>query len=122
MRVRPLTTEGLSGERLSLTLGRAYEVLAVEGQMYRVLTDPESWPYGNDPVLYESALFEIVESSMPDFWAEEVYEDGEGVLSPPEWKGGFFEEFHERSIVSHKTFWNVIKKRYPWTWAQRVGS
>jgi hypothetical protein len=48
MIVTPITTHDSEGAKLHLTPGQEYEVLAVEGGFYRVLTDPESQPYGNE--------------------------------------------------------------------------
>lgn len=116
MKVTPLTLEGISTPQLSLSLGEVYEVLAIEGDMYRILTDPQSWPYGNDPVLYESALFEVVDGSIPGFWVEERFEDGSVCQSPPEWKGCFFDDFHDGDAASRRIFRDVVKRYYPWTW------
>jgi len=116
MKVTPLTLESISTPKLSLTLGEVYEVLAIEGDMYRILTDPQSWPYGNDPVLYESSLFEVVDGSIPEFWVEERFEDGSVCQSPPEWRGCFFDDFHDRDAASRRIFWDIVKRYYPWTW------
>lgn len=116
MKVTPLTLEGISTPQLSLSLGEVYEVLAIEDDMYRILTDPQSWPYGNDPVLYESSLFEVVDGSIPEFWVEERFEDGSVCQSPPEWKGCFFDDFHDGDAASRRIFRDVVKRYYPWTW------
>jgi hypothetical protein len=54
MKVTPKVLTAPDGRKISLTLGREYEVLGIEADDYRLLTDEKSIPFGNDPVLYES--------------------------------------------------------------------
>jgi hypothetical protein len=92
MKVSPIKLKDSKGYSLSLTIDRIYEVLGIEADTYRVLTDPESKPYGNDPVLYAPDCFKIVDPQEPDFWICQYGEDGERYCYPSEWNEvGFFE-------------------------------
>ena len=51
MKVVPITKTTSDGRNLSLTVGKQYEVLGIEADLYRILNDPGTKPYGNDPVL-----------------------------------------------------------------------
>lgn len=42
--------EDSKGRILSLSIERIYEVLGIEAYRYRILSDQESQPHGNDPV------------------------------------------------------------------------
>lgn len=104
--------------RHSLTRDRLYEVLAVSYDYYRLLNDPETWPYGNDPVLFHASLFEIVDPTEPSFWVQEI--DGDDVYrGPAEWTGDFFERFHDRDAETRAAFRAFLRKHYPRTAAER---
>lgn len=105
--------------KLSLTVGREYEVLAIYGDDYIILNDPETKPYGNDPVAFHKSLFQIVDSKKPDFWQVEDTADGEKCFFPPNWEGSFFEEYHDGIEIIRKQFWNDLKEYYPETWKKR---
>ena len=121
MKVRPVTLKGLEGNEVFLSLDVEYEVLEISGDFYRVLTDPDTWPVGNEPVLYQSDLFEVTDDSVPEFWVTE-YEDGERRSCPPTWKGYLFEDYFDKDRAAFRVFWDGIKEYYPWTWGQRFGS
>jgi hypothetical protein len=57
MLVTPITTTTPGGRRLSLTVGRIYEVLGIEADNYRVLSNENAFNAPNDPVLYEPECF-----------------------------------------------------------------
>ncbi len=121
MKVRPVTDKDQDGNPLSLSLETEYEVLEIECNLYRLLNDPDKWPYGNDPVLFEPELFEVTDAREPEFWITETI-DGDRYSSPPGWKDYLLEKYHDRNKEAHKAFWDSIKKLYPWTWNQRFGS
>ena len=63
--------------RKSLTPGRTYEVLGIEAGSYRILNDPETWPYGNDFEDYHDGVEEVrqrfwedVQRYYPETWQE----------------------------------------------------
>jgi len=122
MKVTPRMLMAPDGRKLSLTIGRVYEVLGLEADCYRVLSDEDHQPYGNDPVLFEPECFDIVDPEEPDFWQCDQGEEGERYCYPPEWaRVGFFEDFHDRIPEVRKEFWNGLKKYYPDTWKERTG-
>lgn len=127
---------------LSLTAGRTYTVLGIEGDDFRVLHDdlraPDNIPthqhrwsrsdlrpadekkqrpypgrYAPAPVLYSPQLFEVIDSSEPDFWVCKFGEDGERYCYPTEWSHvGFFEDYFDRLPEAHALFWDVYYKLY----------
>jgi hypothetical protein len=123
MKVIPIKLEDSEGHTLSLTIGREYEVLGIEADTYRILTDPETEHYGNDPVLYEPECFRIIDPQEPEFWICTYGEDGERYCYPPEWiEPGFFEDYHDRIPKIRKMFWDLLRIYYPETWNERKGS
>jgi hypothetical protein len=121
VKVKPIKTIAPDGRDLSLTLEREYEVLGIEADDYRILNDPETWPYGNDPVLFEPECFEITDHTVPAFWVCSTGVDGEQYCYPPEWNEvGFFEDYHERVESVRKQFWEDLKRYYPQTWQARA--
>ena len=88
-----------------------------------MLTDPESKPYGNDPVLYEPECFKIIDSKEPDFWICDRGDDGERYCYPPEWSEvGFFEDYHDGIPEARKKFWDLLRIYFPETWNERNGA
>lgn len=89
-------------------IGTVYEVLAIEHNYYRLLT--------NDGLLCMShkELFEVVDFSEPDFWIEQCY-DGKYIYKHPnQWNiEYFFEKFHERNVEEIRfLFYKVCKELY----------
>ena len=123
MKVSPIKLKDSEGHKLSLSIGRIYEVLGIEADTYRILTDPESEPYGNDPVLYEPECFKITDSKELGFWICERGDDGELYCYPPEWNEvGFFEDYHCGVREARKKFWDLLRTYYPETWNERTGA
>lgn len=121
MKVKPTRTTTPDGRDLSLTIGREYEVLGIEGDWYRILRDPETLPFGNDPVLFEPECFEITDPTIPAFWVCSTGEDGEQYCYPPKWNQiGFFEDYHEGDEAVRKQFWEDLQRYYPETWEARA--
>jgi hypothetical protein len=101
-------------EHANLTIGRRYEVLAIENDIYRILDDSD------DPVLYDPSCFNIIYDSRPSFWICSTGEDGELYCEPPEWAGiCFFEKYHDGVESVRDEFWKVLRKYYPFTWSER---
>ena len=123
MKVSPIKLKDSEGFDLSLTIGHIYEVLGIEADAYRILTDPESKPYGNYPVLYDPDRFKVVDPQEPDFWMCQYGEDGERFCYPPEWnEEGFFKDYHDGIQEVRERFWNMLKIYYPQTWKERKGT
>lgn len=120
MLVTPIKTIAPDGREVSLTLGRIYEVLGIEADDYRVLTDENTPHDPNDPVLYEPECFRIVDSTEPDFWKSERGDDGERYAYPKDWaKPGFFEDYHDGIQTVREQFWKDLREFYPRTWEER---
>ncbi len=99
----------------SLTVGREYEVLTVEGDWYRLLDDRD------DPVLFHQICFAVSDPTEPTFWVCEVDEDGERHCAPPEWSQvGFWEDYHDRMPEACRRFWESLKTLYPDTSKERT--
>lgn len=106
--------------KISLTKGSIYEVLAIEGEYYRILSDANYKPCGSDPVLFHTSLFEIVDPIEPTFWQCTFDDDGERQCAPPDWcEPYFFERFHDGEEPIRKQFWRDIRRYYPRTAAER---
>jgi hypothetical protein len=110
------------GREISLTIGRVYEVLGIEADYYRLLSDEDTDPYGNDPVLFEPDCFEIIDPEEPEFWQCKFGEDGERCCYPKEWSSvGFFEDYHDGIAEVINRFWKDLEKYYPETWEEQKG-
>jgi hypothetical protein len=121
MKIKPIKTKTSDGITLSLTIGKEYEVLGIEADDFRILDDPDSEPYGNDPVLFSPDCFEVTDDTKPSFWICSVGDDGERYCYPPEWDGiGFFEDYHDGVEEVRKQFWEGLRRYYPTTWQERV--
>jgi hypothetical protein len=110
-----LSQEGSIG----LTIGRLYEVLGIEADYFRIITDPEQSFCPNDPVLYGPEIFEIIDPFEPSFWVSETGGCGERYAYPDSWKQtGFFEDYHDGEEDVRKKFWQDIQLFYPFTWGK----
>ena len=121
MRVKLTRETDSEGIIISLTMGKEYEVLAIEGDYYRILTDTDSKPYGNDPVLFERTCFEVSDSREPEFWVTEYFE-GERYSGAFVWTRYFFEDYHDGKNQIRNKFKQNIQQYYPWTWNERFSS
>lgn len=121
MKVKLSRQTDSEGINISLTMEKEYEVLTIEGNYYRILTDPDSKPYGNDPVLFEIDCFEVCESKEPEFWVTEYFE-GERYSGPFVWTRYFFEDYHDGKDLIRNKFKQNIQQYYPWTWNERFSS
>lgn len=116
-----IKTKKSNGTVLPLTMGRKYEVLGIEADDFRILNDPDSKPYGNDPVLFDPEYFEVIDATEPSFWVCSVGVDGERYCYPPEWNCiGFFEDYHDGVKEVKKQFWEDLRRYYPLTWQERT--
>lgn len=119
MKVIPTKLIDSEGYTLSLSIGRVYEVLGIEADYYRILTDPESKPYGNDPVLYEPNCFKIIDPTELEYRVCEVGDEGERYCYPLEWSGAdFFDDYHDGIHEARQLFWDLLKSYYPETWKE----
>ena len=112
-----LPDEGGAG----LTIGKCYEVLGIEADCYRILTDPYTPYFPNDPVLYEPDIFKIIDPNEPSFWVNSIGELGERYAYPLSWlRIGFFEDYHDNLQVVIEQFWGELQYYYPITWGQHL--
>ena len=120
MLVTPIATVASDGRRVSLTVGRTYEVLGIEADCYRVLTDEDTPNCPNDPVLYESECFRVVDAAEPSFWQSTIGDEGERYAYPVEWgRVGFFEDYHDRVADVREQFWKDLRRFHPSTFSER---
>lgn len=97
-----------SDYRHSLTVGQEYEVLGIEGDFLRLLTD------AGEPVLFDPACFEVTDPAEPKFWVSTIGEEGERYAYPIEWAvPGFFEDWHDRVDVVRRIFSAQLAAWYP---------
>jgi len=109
-------TRWIVREHYRLSLGKRYEVLAIEADCYRILDNAD------DPVVYSQSGFIVVDSHVPAFWKTEFDEDGEQCAGPVLWrKPGFWEDYHDGHQAACEQFWNDLRQFYPTTWKERRG-
>ncbi len=74
----------------SLSRGRAYAVLGIESDHFRLVNDERS------PVLFPAKLFVVLDASIPASWAHDVDVDGEVTRYPqPLMRRYIFEDFFD---------------------------
>jgi hypothetical protein len=101
-------------EHDSLTVGREYDVLTIEDDLYRILNDRD------DPVLDHVSLFDVLNDEAPPFWTTRTDSDGDRHRGPPRWlERGFFEGYHDRLPHIREEFWEIVRTLYPRTWRRR---
>ena len=94
--------------RRSLAVGREYEVLGIECDSLRLLTDR------GEPVLFDPECFEVTDPSEPPFWVERFREEAERYAYPPGWGvPGFFEAWHDGVEVVRQLFAEQLAAWYP---------
>lgn len=83
-----------------------YFVLGIEADQYRILNDL------GKPYLYDSTLFDVLESTEPHDWITEFGEDGERYSYPaPLNEPGFFEDFFDHEPAQVSIFWHLVNQR-----------
>ena len=123
MLVTPITNETTDGQELDLTVGRIYEVLEIEADDYRILTDEDTAFCANDPVLFSPEYFRILDVAEPEFWANYHGDDGARYAGPADWlRSGFFEDYHDHVQDVQDKFWKDLRRLYPRSWRERVGA
>jgi len=106
MRVRCLTNHHPDGRLAALTPGEAYEVIGIEADDLRVIDDSAS------PVLFEPAMFEVVDPARPADWITTTGEDGEVYASPPGLDApGFWEDYFEGLPAARLAFSRFLNTR-----------
>ena len=104
MRVRCRSNQCSDGRSAALTVGETYEVLGIEAGDLRVLDDAGS------PVLYEPALFEVIDAGRPSGWTSETI-DGDEYVGPPEFnRPGFWEDYHEHEPEARAAFARYLNR------------
>jgi hypothetical protein len=92
----------------SLSIGSEYEVIGIEGDDYRIISDIDKEPY-----LYPTDCFEVINKNRPAFWETKYGDDGEEYSSLPQWNQvGFFEDYFDDIKQIRKQFWKDYKKYY----------
>ena len=89
-----------------LTPGKVYDVIGIEADYYRILTDD------GEPVLYEPGFFLVVDASEPEEWVSTLGEEGERYAYPPELNTvGFFEDWHDGDEKARRIFSEYLRRR-----------
>lgn len=100
-------------ENTDILLGRIYSVLSIDCQlkekMVEVLISDEQ-SYGSTPFLEDIEKFEIMDSSLPDFWSIKKLDSGNLSIGPEEIQGEFWDRFYDNEPEALETMQNVIEK------------
>lgn len=87
-----------------------YLVLAISIDAYRILNSD------GDPVLYDSALFDIIDSKEPSNWITEYGEDNTRYCEPRELERYAWEDYHDEVPEAVNQVSNYLKKTGPCSW------
>lgn len=88
-----------------LSPGREYFVVGIDDGYYRLVNN------NFEPVLYPKALFEVIESEIPEGWVKEEYADGEFHVGPPDLsRPGFYEDYFDGEPATVKAFKEYCEK------------
>ena len=101
---------------LSLTLGTNYICLGISFRsdrnptMFTVCRDSDG-----EPVQFEAKLFTLVDESIPNDWVieaqnKEYYGHGSFCLSPKEFAGDFWSNYHDGDEKAEQIFLDVVKR------------
>lgn len=88
-----------------VTIGGVYEVIGIEADWYRILSDSGS------PVLFDPEFFAVVERRRPAHWKTRVLDDAEYAYAPELGAPGFFEDYHDGKPGAVRAF-NRYLNRY----------
>ena len=104
MKVRCVNLKDKLPDSAWLTEGKEYVVLSIfidqrKKLLFRLIGDD-----GRIPAIYDSQLFSIISSNIPQNWITKV-EEGYMELSPETWSRiGFWEEYFEGESTAKKIF------------------
>ena len=113
MKVLYARSRGYKGEGVDphFTLGKTYIVLGVsfrpEGRPAMISIQRDS---DNTPTMAELQYFDIVEPAIPGNWGVFNLGDGRYVIEPQEFRGDFWDRFHDADSEAEKTFQQVISR------------
>ena len=101
---QPNTTDGRVIS--SLSLGKAYDVIGIEADDYRIVDDK------GEPLLFDPTCFDLTDRSEPSFWVS-VIEDDAQYAYPAEWmRPGFFEDYFDYNEAVREEFWSQYHRYY----------
>jgi hypothetical protein len=90
----------------TLAVGNTYEVIGIEADDYRIVDDE------NEPIIFDRACFDVVDSSEPAFWVSMI-DDGVQYAYPPEWmRAGFFEDYFDYDEDVRREFWSQYQRYF----------
>ncbi len=87
-----------------LTIGKVYDVIAVEGEYYRIIDDD------HEPILYNRKLFEVVDSNIPPDWVETIFDDEIFIEPLDTLKPGFYEDYFDGVPDVVQRYQQLLKK------------
>jgi hypothetical protein len=90
----------------NLSPGMVYYVVGIDDEYFRVIDND------GEPILYLKALFEIVDTYVPEDWTTRTYEDGEYFIGPAEFnKTGFYEDYFD-GVADAVNEFESFRKRF----------
>lgn len=85
-----------------------YDVLGISSDYYRIIN------CGDEPILYPSYLFIVVDATRPDDWITQYGDDGEEYSYPPPLgRVGFFEDYFDDDETAIREFWEYVRQQKP---------
>lgn len=103
MRVRCIKNRS-GGVRHRLSLRAPYEVIGIEAGWFRIIDDDGM------PVLFDPALFKVVDQTRPIHWVSRVRDGAEYAYAPQIGKPGFFEDIHEGDPQARRIFHRYVNE------------
>jgi hypothetical protein len=119
MIVKYVKERGYQGEGKDphLTLGKEYIAITVDFPPGKRPEISKQSDCDGTPGLQPIEFFEIIDSSLPENYCFKVYENGFASLQPVEFKGDFWDRYHDGDLEAEKLFEQVmtrLKKFHGW--------
>lgn len=90
-----------------LRTGVRYTVLGIEADCFRLMNTC------GEPCLYDSMVFDVMDSTEPHCWITSFGEEGERYSYPQEWnRPGFFEDWHDGVPGARELFDKVYREYF----------
>lgn len=93
------------GSHLTLTIGKLYFVIGLEGNYYRIVDDM------GEPLLFHQDLFDVIEPNIPNDWITKN-EDGETFITPPELSEQYFYEDYFDGVKDVVEIFEKFRTKY----------
>ena len=91
-------------EHQHLEIDKLYDVIGIDDTYYRIINEAK------EPILYPKALFEVIDSSIPNTWVRKDCGDDEYYIDPPEFsRRGFYEDYFDGKPEAIHLFQEFVK-------------